>query len=218
MAHLVREDRADFLLVQVCQEAGGHRHHGVVLGRPCRKRVRVRCVEDPDLRHLNVQPLGELPNGLEDHFLLAGLGLGDLVAVQHGSGELLGEGQRDEGAAEAEDAGIEQHVLVDGPADIDAEGRQDDIGQDLEYDIQCDGDEQVRNQQQPDPLQLLKHLISSSFTCGVKGPHAYLIMLPLQGPVSRPFVSIFLTGADWKSTKLSNGYAGQPTDCFADAP
>src|SRR5712692_2973397 len=117
-----------------------------------------------------MKPLGEFPDGLEHHFFLPILRLGDLTAlVQHGPRELLGEGQRNEGAAEAEDAGVEQHGLVDGPADIDAEGRQHDVRQHLEDNVQCDGDEQVRNQQQPDPLQLFKHLNGSSFMCGVKG-------------------------------------------------
>ncbi len=62
------------------------------------------------------------------------LGLGDLIAIQHGSGRLLGEGQGDKRSTEADHQGPDQEFLAEHSPHIDPERGEHHVDQDVHRD------------------------------------------------------------------------------------
>ena len=110
MCHLVPEHGLYFRAVHLPQEPGAHRHQRGVTVCAGRKRVGLGGIENADLRHTDSHPAGVILDHREQPLLgRVGRRADDLHAHEH-LGLHLRQGERDEGAAEAEQRGPHQQA------------------------------------------------------------------------------------------------------------
>ena len=110
VAHLVREHGLGLLLRHAVQQAGADRDQRGVAARAGGERVRLRRIEDADLRHADAGGLRLALHGVDEP-ALGGVGrLRDDPHAHHALGRPLGHRERDERAGEADDGREDQQL------------------------------------------------------------------------------------------------------------
>ena len=126
--HLMAQHGLGLVLVHRTQQAGRHRHQGIVAVGAGGEGIDLRRIVDGDFRHADTGRLGLALHGGHQPALGIVARLLDHLGAGGALGHPLGGQQRDQRSAEAEDGGEDQQPsqLVG----VDPQQRHDDAGQD----------------------------------------------------------------------------------------
>ena len=125
----------DFFTRHALQQAGRHRHQGVVLESASRKGIGFAFV-DTHFRHANAGLVGELAHGVQNPGFISVARLCDHMHATGPLGHGLGDQQRNDGATKTHDEGKAQQCAqiqaVGGQKTVDAQqaGRNTQHGHD----------------------------------------------------------------------------------------